>query len=354
MAFMMKERKFTLQCPMPETDFERVTLGHGSGGRLTNHLLEKGIFSIFKSNELQKRDDGAVLKLNGPVAFTTDSFVISPVFFPGSNIGELAVNGTVNDLAMCGAIPKFLSLSLIIEEGLPTASLWEIIAAIKVSSDLAGVKIVTGDTKVVEKGKGDMIFINTSGIGEVLPEARLDTGRIKPGDVIILSGTMATHGISVMIAREGLNFETDILSDTRPLHEMTMPLLREFGPGIKLLRDPTRGGVATVLNEIAAKGKFGVELDENTFPVDTTVKAACEILGLDPLYVANEGIFIMITEKEVAGKIIERLKCFEAGKQAVMIGNIIPDHAGKVIVRSSYGGKRVAVMMAGDQLPRIC
>jgi hydrogenase expression/formation protein HypE len=350
----MNRRKFSLQCPMPETDFDRVTLGHGSGGRLTNHLLDKGIFSIFTADELQKRDDGAVLSLKNPVAFTTDSFVISPVFFPGSNIGELAVNGTVNDLAMCGAVPRYISLSLIIEEGLKIDDLWEILAAIKISSEMAGVSVVTGDTKVVEKGKGDQIFINTTGIGEILPEAELDIRRIQPGDAIILSDQMATHGISIMTIREGLAFESDILSDTRPLHEMTMELIRLFGPAIKLLRDPTRGGVATVLNEITARRKCGIELHEDSFPVSATVKAACEILGLDPLYVANEGIFIAIVPQDLAKNIVDRLRKFDAGKNAVIIGSVTDDHPGKVIVRSAYGGKRVAGMLAGDQLPRIC
>ncbi|MBS0000594.1 MAG: hydrogenase expression/formation protein HypE [Cyclobacteriaceae bacterium] len=339
---------------MPETDFDLVTLGHGSGGRLTNQLLDKGIFSIFKADELQKRDDGAVITLNGPVAFTTDSFVISPIFFPGSNIGELAVNGTVNDLAMCGAVPRYMSLSLIIEEGLKIEDLWEILAAIKISCEQSGVEIVTGDTKVVEKGKGDQIFINTTGIGEILPGARLDTSRIKEGDTIILSGQMATHGISIMTVREGLSFESDILSDTRPLHEMTIDLIRQFGHDIKLLRDPTRGGVATVLNEIAVKQKSGIELIDDTFPLDPQVNAACEILGLDPLYVANEGIFIAVVSLNAADRIVDRLRKFSAGKNAAVIGSVSQDHPGKVIVRSGYGGKRVVGMLAGDQLPRIC
>ena len=348
------ERKFTLQCPMPETDFEVITLGHGSGGRLTNQLLDKGIFSIFKAEELQKRADGAILNLKNPVACTTDSFVITPVFFPGSNIGELAVNGTINDLAMCGAVPRYLSLSLIIEEGMKIADLWEILAAIRISSKQAGVEIITGDTKVVDKGKGDQIFINTTGLGEVLPKANLDIGRIEAGDVVILSDYMATHGISVMSIREGLSFETDILSDTRPLHEMTAYLINHFGDGIKLLRDPTRGGVATVLNEIATKRKFGIELDEELFPIDPQVRAACELLGLDPLYVANEGVFLAIVSEKDAGEILNRIQQFQSGKHASIIGTVKNDHPDKVFVRSGYGGKRVVGMLSGDQLPRIC
>jgi len=348
------ERKFSLQCPMPETDFEVVTLGHGSGGRLTNLLLDKGIFSIFKADELQKREDGAIITLKGPTAFTTDSFVITPIFFPGSNIGELAVNGTINDLAMCGAVPRYLSLSLIIEEGMKITDLWEILAAVKISTENAGVEIVTGDTKVVEKGKGDQIFINTTGIGELLPKANLTNSRINVGDRVILSDQMATHGISIMTVREGLSFETDIHSDTRPLHEMTIDMIDQFGEEIKLLRDPTRGGVATVLNEIAVQRKLGIELDEEKLPVEQQVKAACELLGLDPLYVANEGIFIAIVSEKYADKIVARLQTMKFGKNASVIGTIKEDHSGKVYVRSGYGGKRVVGMLSGEQLPRIC
>jgi len=346
--------KFTLQCPIPEFDFDIITIGHGSGGRLTNKLLDNGIFSIFKSEELQKRHDGAIVGVNGQVAFTTDSFVITPIFFPGSNIGELAVNGTINDLAMCGAIPKYLSLSLIIEEGMKITDLWEILAAIKISCEKSGVQIVTGDTKVVEKGKGDQIFINTTGIGELLAHSRIDINRIEPDDVVIISGLMGTHGMAILSVREGLSFETDILSDTRPLHNMTTRLIDQFGEDIKLLRDPTRGGVATVLNEIAIQRKFGIALDENSFPVDKQVRAACELLGLEPLYVANEGIFITIASQYVAEKIVHTLQEFEEGKHASIIGVIKNEHNGKVYVKSGIGGNRVVGMLSGEQLPRIC
>jgi len=346
-------KPFTLQCPMPEMDFDVVTLGHGSGGQLTNLLLDQGIFRLFESKELQTRHDGAFLNLKGNYAFTTDSFVISPVFFPSSNIGELSVNGTVNDLAMCGAEPLYLSLSLIIEEGMKLEDLWEILAAIKVSSEKAGVKIVTGDTKVVEKGKGDQIFINTTGIGLVSDGSRIDVSRIREGDAVIVSGPIATHGMAIMTVREGLEFESDIRSDTRPLHELTGELVAAYGADIKLLRDPTRGGVATVLNEISRSVKLGVELEEDSIPVESSVRAACELLGIDPLYVANEGVFLAIVHPSVAEGVIERLRKHPSGQAAARIGKITGSSS-KVFLRSSIGGLRVLGMLAGDQLPRIC
>ncbi len=347
-------RKFTLQCPMPELDFEVITLGHGSGGHLTNRLLDQGIFALFDNEELQARHDGALLDIKGKIAFTTDSFVITPVFFPSSNIGELAVNGTVNDLAMCGAEPRYLSLSLIIEEGMKLEDLWEILAAVKVTTEKAGVTIVTGDTKVVDKGKGDQVFINTTGIGRLIPGASIDINRISAGDAVIISGPMATHGMAIMTTREGIAFESDIISDTRPLHNMTSHLIRKFGERIKLFRDPTRGGVATVLNEIARQCALGIELVEKDFPVEPQVAAACEILGLDPLYVANEGIFLAVVDEAVADEAVEGLRQFEGGERAGKIGNLTKDHPRKVFVRSAIGGRRVVGMLSGEQLPRIC
>lgn len=339
---------------MPEFDFDVITLGHGSGGRLTNAMLERGVFNLFRNDQIQKRHDGAIMDIKGKCAFTTDSFVISPIFFPVSNIGELAVNGTVNDMAMCGAVPRYISLSLIIEEGLKTDELWEILAAVKVSTDNAGVKLVTGDTKVVEKGKGDKVFINTTGIGEMLPDADIDIDRIQPDDKIIISGSMATHGMAIMSVREGLSFESDIKSDTRPLHNLTTALIKTFKDKIKLLRDPTRGGVATVLNEIARQKQLGIKLHEKQFPVMPQVKAACEILGLDPLYVANEGIFIAIVSSEIANDAVQLLREHEEGKEASLIGEVSTQHSGKVYVSSGIGGSRVVGMLSGEQLPRIC
>ncbi|RMG32083.1 MAG: hydrogenase expression/formation protein HypE [Bacteroidetes bacterium] len=339
---------------MPKLDFDVITLGHGSGGLLTHRLLNSGVFDLLKNDWLDEHHDGAMLKLEGQTAFTSDSFVVSPIFFPGGNIGELAVNGTVNDLAMCGAIPQFLSLSFIIEEGLPMQEFWDILVAIKFACEQAGVQVVTGDTKVVERGKGDKIFINTTGIGRLHPRANIHTSRIKAGDKIIVSGELATHGMAIMSVREGLEFETTIESDTRNVNHIVQALLDEFGPAIHLLRDPTRGGVATVLAEIAQDTQLGVELSQQHIPVDEQVGSACEILGLDPLYVANEGIFIAIVEGEVAEEVVEKMRLMAHCEQACVIGEVVEGHPGQVVLISGIGGKRVVSMLVGEQLPRIC
>jgi hydrogenase expression/formation protein HypE len=349
-----KKIHMQLQCPMPKLDFEIITLGHGSGGLLTNRLLDSGVFELLKNDVLDKRHDGAVLNLQGPTAFTTDSFVITPVFFPGGNIGELAVNGTVNDLAMCGAIPEYLSLSFIIEEGLKVEEFWDILVAVKFACEQAGVKVVTGDTKVVERGKGDKIFINTTGLGAVHPKAAIDVDNIKAGDQVIVSGNLATHGIAIMSVREGLEFETTIESDTRPLNQMVLSLLDELGTDVRLLRDPTRGGVATVLTEIARDTALGVDIRQKDIPVDEQVDGACEILGLDPLYVANEGIFITIVAPEAAKRALSILQSAPFGHNAAIIGEITAEHPRQVVLKSSIGGKRVVNMLTGEQLPRIC
>ena len=339
---------------MPELDFEFITLGHGSGGLLTNQLLDSGVFKLFKSEKLQQRHDGVILPASGNIAFTTDSFVVSPIFFPGGNIGDLAINGTVNDLAMCGAKPQYLSLAFILEEGLPVKDFWEILLSIQHAADLAGVEIVTGDTKVVDRGKGDKIFINTTGVGEVLPNANIDIRRIEAGDAIIVSHSIAHHGMTIMMEREGLKFQSSIESDSRPLHKPIQQLIKQFGADIKLLRDPTRGGVATVLNEIAQQAKLGVELENAAIPVDEVVSSACEILGLDPLYVANEGIFIAIVSAEIANEVVQVLHGFEGCERASRIGVVTKEHPSKVLLQSGIGGRRVVNMLAGEQLPRIC
>ncbi|MEM9917431.1 MAG: hydrogenase expression/formation protein HypE [Bacteroidota bacterium] len=349
-----KKIKMQLQCPMPQIDFELITLGHGSGGLLTNRLLDTGVFKLLQNDLLDKRHDGAQLPLNGLTAFTTDSFVISPIFFPGGNIGELAVNGTVNDLAMCGAIPQYLSLSFIIEEGLHMKEFWDILVAIKFACEQAGVQVVTGDTKVVERGKGDKIFINTTGIGRLHEKAAIDIRRVKAGDKIIVSDQVATHGIAIMSVREGLEFETTIESDTRNLNHAVKALLDRFGPQIHLLRDPTRGGVATVLTEIARDSGLGIDIAQKNIPVDDQVAGACEILGLDPLYVANEGIFLTIVDAAVAEEVVVELQQQESCRHATIIGELVESHPKQVVLTSRIGGKRVVNMLVGEQLPRIC
>ena len=351
---MDKKIKMQLQCPMPKLDFDVITLGHGSGGLLTNKLLDSGVFDLLSNKELDKRHDGAVLQMNGEIAFSTDSFVISPVFFPGGNIGELAVNGTVNDVAMCGAIPKYISLSFILEEGLTMREFWDILVAIKFACQEAGVIVVTGDTKVVEKGKGDKIFINTTGIGPMHPKAKIGTPFIETGDKIIVSDEIATHGMAILSVREGLEFETTTKSDTRNLNHTIKELLDEFGTDIHLFRDPTRGGVSSTLNEIARDISKGMVLDENAIPINTQVKAACEILGLDPLYTANEGVFIAIVKADIADAVVARLRPLKSSKQAAIIGEVVTDHPKKVVISNAMGGKRVVSMQIGEQLPRIC
>jgi hydrogenase expression/formation protein HypE len=339
---------------MPKLDFELITLGHGSGGVLTNRLLDYGVFDLLKNPKLEKRHDGAILPLEGQIAFTTDSFVISPIFFPGGDIGELSVYGTVNDLAMCGAIPQYLSLSFIIEEGLPVREFWDILVSIKYACEHAGVQVVTGDTKVVERGKGDKLFVNTTGVGRLHPKADIGMHRLKTGDQILLSGPLATHGMAILSVREGLEFESAIESDCRPLAAQVAALLEVFGPDIKLLRDPTRGGLATVLNEIARECRLGVDIRHRALPIETEVAGACEILGLDPLYVANEGIFLAVCSPEVSGQALELLKAQPHCEEAAVVGEIVDSHPGQVVITSGIGGKRVVNMLIGEQLPRIC
>lgn len=352
----IKERKsnMQLQCPMPKLDFDMITLGHGSGGVLTNQLLDTGVFDLLKNDILDKRHDGAFLHMTGEIAFSTDSFVITPVFFPGGNIGELAVNGTVNDLAMCGAIPKYLSLSFILEEGLKMTEFWDILVSIKLACEQSGVIVVTGDTKVVERGKGDKIFINTTGIGNMHPKANISLDNVKVGDKIIVSDNLATHGIAIMSVREGLEFEIDIESDTRNLNHLVKDLLDEYGNHIHLLRDPTRGGAGTILAEIARDTKLGIDIHQKSIPVNEQVYAACEILGFDPLYVANEGIFIAVVDTSIADDVVNRMQTYEHSQNAAIIGEVVQSHPRQVVLTSGIGGKRVVNMLVGEQLPRIC
>lgn len=351
---MSEKLNFQLSCPMPKFDFDVITMGHGSGGLLTHRLLQSGVFDLLKNNLLEQQHDGAMLTLNGPVAFSTDSYVISPIFFPGGNIGELAVNGTVNDLAMCGAAATYLSLGFIIEEGFSMKEFWEVLVGIKNAAEKSGVSIVTGDTKVVEKGKGDKIFINTSGIGLVHPKASIHHNRIEAGDKIILSGNLAQHGIAIMSLRQGLEFETDIVSDTINLNHTILSLVENFGQEIKFLRDPTRGGLASVLNELAEIRKLGFVIEQEKIPLDEQVEGACEMLGLDPLYVANEGLFVSIVSANKADAFLEQLQADPNGTNSAIIGEVTQANPGKVLLKSRIGGHRVVGYLTGEQLPRIC
>ncbi|WEK37979.1 MAG: hydrogenase expression/formation protein HypE [Candidatus Pseudobacter hemicellulosilyticus] len=342
-----------ITCPVPVSDTEIITLGHGSGGLLTHKLLQAGVFGLLKNEWLDQQHDGASLELNGRVAFSTDSYVVSPIFFPGGNIGDLAVNGTVNDLAMCGASARYLSLSLIIEEGLPLTTFYEVLSSIARAAETARVQIVTGDTKVVEKGKGDQLFINTSGIGYIHPEANIHHSRIKPGDQLIISGPIATHGMAIMSVRKGLEFETTIQSDTTSLKYNVLPLLDSYGSSIHFFRDPTRGGMASVLNEVAEQTNLGFTIQQAALPIDEQVEGACEMLGLDPLYVANEGIFLSVVDREAAEGVLGLLHQSGAARAAI-IGEVTHEHPGKVLLRSRIGGHRVVNYLTGEQLPRIC
>lgn len=334
--------------------FDSINLGHGSGGLMTRDLLDKIIFNTFSNPYLNQKHDGSIVKFKGDIAISTDSFVVSPIFFKGGNIGELAVNGTVNDVAMCGAMPKYLSLAFIIEEGLKIDEFIEIVNSIKIAADQSGVQIITGDTKVVERGKGDKIFINTTGFGEVHPKANISTENIKVGDKIIINGFIAQHGMAIMSQRQGLEFESDIISDTTNLNFLTKDLLDTFGNKIHFFRDPTRGGLSSVLSEIAADINKGISIIENDLPIEKQVAAACEILGLDPMYVANEGVFIAIVEADIAEDVVALMRKDKNGKNAVCIGDITSDHPRKVVMNSSIGGKRLVSPLIGEQLPRIC
>ena len=334
--------------------FDTINLGHGSGGTMTRDLLDKIIFETFNNPYLNQKHDGSVVKFDGEIAISTDSFVISPIFFKGGNIGELAVNGTVNDVAMCGAIPKYLSLAFIVEEGLAIDDFMKIVSSVKRAADQSGVQIITGDTKVVERGKGDKIFINTTGFGEVHPKANISTGNVKAGDKIIVSGRIAQHGMAIMSQREGLEFESTIESDTTNVNFLVTDLLDKFGIDIHLFRDPTRGGLASVLSEIASDIDKGVSISEDKIPLEKQVAAACEILGLDPMYVANEGIFIAIVAAEVADAVVETLLKSEKGRNSACIGEITNEHPNKVVLKNAIGGKRIVSPLIGEQLPRIC
>ncbi len=347
-------------CPVPNAHPDHVLLGHGSGGQMTADLIQRLFVPGFGNDVLGALEDQATVSLSsgnglkGPrIAFTTDSFVVQPLFFPGGDIGRLAVHGTVNDLAVGGARPLFLSAAFILEEGLPLEQLRRIVLSMRQACAEAGVSLVTGDTKVVDRGKGDGVFITTSGIG-LVPEGRsLSIHNARPGDRIIVSGTVGDHGIAILSVREGLEFETVLESDTASLADLTQVML-EACPGIRCMRDPTRGGVSSALNELAAASRVGVKLNESAIPFRPEVRGACEMLGLDPLYVANEGKLLAAVPPEEADRLVEVMRAHPLGKNAAVIGEVVAEPVGLVILRSLVGGQRVVTMLAGEQLPRIC
>ena len=342
-------------CPIPISDYPTVLLAHGGGGRLTQMLIEGMFLKAYGNPTLDSLHDGARLDVDGArLAFSTDSYVIHPIFFPGGDIGSLAVHGTVNDLAMCGARPIGLSAGFILEEGFPMEQLWRVTSSMRDAAREVGVPVVTGDTKVVDRGKGDGVFINTTGIGLVLPGVEVSPVRARPGDAIVVSGSIGVHGIAIMSLREGLEFETRLASDTAPLHDLVATILAAGGSDVHVLRDPTRGGVASALNEIAEKADVGVELDETKIPLREDVRGACEILGLDPLYVANEGICLAVVARSVADDVLAATRSHARGRDGAVIGEVVAEHPGRVFMESRIGGRRIVDMLSGEQLPRIC
>lgn len=344
----------TFECPAPLAAGDSVLLGHGSGGRLSAGLIREVFLSAFQNPVLARMDDQAVVDVDGlRLAFTTDSFVVKPLFFPGGDIGSLAVHGTVNDLAMGGAKPLFLSAAFIIEEGFPLPDLRRVVASLQQAAANAGVQVVTGDTKVVEKGSGDGLFINTSGLGLVANGLSLSADRARPGDCVLLSGPIGNHGIAILAQREGLEFESTIQSDSAPLHTLVAAMLAASAE-IRCMRDPTRGGVSSTLNELAAQAGVGIEIDERAIPVHDAVKGACELLGLDPLYVANEGKLVAIVAPDAANAVLAAMRQHPLGKEAQIIGTVTADHPRLVTMRTVIGPTRIVDLLAGDQLPRIC
>ncbi len=346
-------------CPLPIFSHKNIVLGHGSGGKLTAELISNMFLPAFANPVLDKLDDQAVVEVNGArLAFTTDGFVVTPIFFPGGDIGRLAVNGTVNDLAMSGARPLYLSAAFILEEGLPAEDLRRVVESMGAAAREAGVQIVAGDTKVVNRGKGDQVFITTTGIGVIERPVNISASRARPGDKIIVSGYIGDHGMAIMSQRENLEFEGAIESDCAPLHGLVSAMLDACAgaetDAIHCLRDPTRGGVATTLNEIASQSKVGLLIREQRVPVRESVRGACEILGLDPLYVANEGKLVAVVSAEAADEILQRMRKHPLGQDAAIVGEAVPEHPGMVRMETEVGGTRILDVMFGEQLPRIC
>ena len=352
----------SLQCPLPKSPRDQIQMGHGSGGKMSAELIESLLVPALGGASPAALEDQAVFALGDGdasaarrqrVAMTTDSFVVRPLFFPGGDIGRLAVHGTVNDLAVGGAVPRYLSAAFILEEGLPMETLSRVVASMRAACDEAAVALVTGDTKVVDRGKGDQIYITTTGVGVVPEGVSLSIAAAQPGDCVIVSGTIGDHGIAIMSVREGLEFETVLESDTAPLAELTRTML-EACPKIRCMRDPTRGGVSSTLNELAAASGVGVRLREAALPIRDEVRAACEMLGFDPLYVANEGKLVAVAPPDQAERLVEAMRGCRYGRGAAIIGEVVDDHPGLVVQQSVIGGQRVVSMLAGEQLPRIC
>jgi hydrogenase expression/formation protein HypE len=344
----------TFSCPTPLVPAGRIVLGHGSGGKLSAALMREVFLPAFGNPVLNLLNDQAVVERPpGRLAITTDSFVVKPLFFPGGDIGSLAIHGTVNDLAVGGARPLYISAAFILEEGFEIAALRRIADSMAAAARACGVLIVTGDTKVVDRGKGDGVFINTTGIGAAPEGLELSAGGARPGDKVVLSGYIGDHGIAILSSREGLEFESRVESDSAPLHTLVETMLAATGR-IRVMRDPTRGGVSSALNEIAAQSQVGMEIEESAIPVRPAVRGACEMLGLDPLYVANEGKLIAIVAPEDAEKLVAAMRSHPLGQEARIIGTVTSAHPGMVVERTAYGTTRVVDMLAGDQLPRIC
>lgn len=351
---MSSERIPFSDCPIPIAGTLEILLGHGSGGKLTSELIAGTILPAFRNPALDALDDQAIVDIGGTrIAFTTDSYVVTPLFFPGGDIGELAVNGTINDLAMSGARPLFLSLAFILEEGLPLAEFERVIESVRRAAAAAGVEVVTGDTKVVGRGGADRLFVNTSGIGVIENGPGMTSARVAPGDAVLLSGTIGDHGIAILSRREGMEFDEPVASDTAPLHTLVASML-DTCPDIHAMRDPTRGGLAASLVEIASRRKLGMEIEERSIPLRDSVRGACEILGLDPLMIANEGKLVAFVPPATANDVLETMRKHPLGRDAAVIGRVVDDSRGIVRMRTLVGGERVVDLPFGEALPRIC
>lgn len=341
-------------CPIPLQNYPRIVLGHGGGGKLSGDLVEHLFLPAFQNETLEQLGDAAVLPISSDrIAITTDTFVVQPLFFPGGSIGELAVNGTVNDLAMRGAIPLYLTVAFVLEEGFPVASLQRVVDALAAAARHANVNVVAGDTKVVERGHGDGCYINTTGVGVLPPGIDIGPQRARVGDTVVLSGTLGDHGMAVMSVREALEFESEICSDTASLAEMVANMIRVC-PRLRVLRDPTRGGLASSLNEIARSSSCGIVIDEAELPVRPAVRAACDLLGLDPLQVANEGKLVCVAPSESLGELLQVMRADPCGRETTVIGRIVAEHPGRVVAKTAIGASRVVPLPVGEQLPRIC